>query len=95
MEPQFALIGIYQYSSEAIIFKGKLESEGITVYMHDNITIDTDPLISNAIGGVKLFVRQEEVEKAQGILSQVSNYSVDNDHQLICCPKCGQKRYCI
>jgi hypothetical protein len=92
MEPQFALIGIYQYSSEAIIFKGKLESEGITVYMHDNITIDTDPLISNAIGGVKLFVRQEEVEKAQGILSQVSNYSVDNDHQLICCPKCGQNK---
>lgn len=92
MEPQFALVDTYQYSSEALIFKGKLESEGITVYMYDNITIDTDPLISNAIGGVKLFVRQEDFEKATFILSQVSDYSLDDNNNLVCCPKCGESK---
>lgn len=89
MESQFALVGVYQYSSEAIIFKGKLESEGISVFMHDNITIDTDPLISNAIGGVKLFVKQEDVEKAKTILSNISKFSVDNENNQMLCPNCG------
>ncbi|MBC7655284.1 MAG: DUF2007 domain-containing protein, partial [Oligoflexus sp.] len=48
----FKIIATYQYTSEAIIFKGKLESEGIEVFMRDNNTVDTNPLYSNAVGGV-------------------------------------------
>ena len=48
----FTKIGQYQYSSEAFIYKGKLEAEGIEVFVRDNHTVDTDPLVSNAIGGV-------------------------------------------
>ena len=71
-EITFQKIATFQYSSEALILKGKLESEGIEVFMRDNVTIDTDPLVSNAIGGVKLFVRSEDLGKAQGILSEIS-----------------------
>ena len=88
----FKLIRSYQYSSEAIIFKGKLESEGIEVFMRDNNTVDTNPLYSNAVGGVKIFVKNEDFAEANDILSQVSEYSLDEESQLIKCPKCGAEQ---
>ena len=88
----FKLIRRYQYSSEAIIFKGKLESEGISVFIRDNNTIDTYPLYSNAVGGVKLFVKNDDFIKANEILSQVSEYSLDEMNQLVNCPKCNRKQ---
>ncbi|MFC5682304.1 putative signal transducing protein [Flavobacterium sp. MAHUQ-51] len=89
MEEIFEQVGIYQYSSEAIIFKGKLESEGITVYMKDNYTIDANPLYSNAVGGVKLLVSKKDYTKAMEIISQISEYSLDDQNTLMKCPNCG------
>lgn len=86
---RFLKVSTYQYSSEAIIFKGKLESEGIEVFMRDHLTIDSDPLVSNAIGGVKLFVKNEDFEKAAKILSTVSKFSVDENNNPLNCPKCN------
>ena len=89
---KFTKIGQFQYSSEAYIYKGKLESEGIQVFVRDGHTIDTDPLVSNAIGGVKLFVFREDFERAKEILLDISLFSVDNDGKLLRCPKCGAEK---
>ena len=67
MEQLFTTIAVFTYCSEAKIIKGRLESEGIEVFLSDELTIDTDPLVSNAIGGVKLKVFTENVEKANKI----------------------------
>lgn len=88
----FKRIGQYQYSSEAYIYKAKLESEGIEVFIRDHHTVNTDPLVSNAIGGVKLFVRTEDYEHAKQVLSQISDYSLDNQGQHITCPNCGSEK---
>ncbi len=85
----FKKVATFQYSSEAVIIKGKLESTGIEVFMHDNFTIDSDPLISNAIGGVKLFVKSTDYEKANEILASINKYSLDDSGKAIECPKCG------
>jgi predicted RNA-binding Zn-ribbon protein involved in translation (DUF1610 family) len=92
MEDIFELIGSYQYSSEAIILKGKLESEEIEVFMRDNNTVDANPLYSNAVGGVKLFVKKKEYSKAKDILSQVSKFSLDENNKLLKCPNCGAEQ---
>ncbi|MFA9191991.1 DUF2007 domain-containing protein [Flavobacterium sp. FZUC8N2.13] len=92
MEEVFKLIGRYQYSSQAIILKGKLEAEGISVFMRDNNTVDANPLYSNAIGGVKLFVNSDDYPKAIEIFSQVAKYSLDNENQLMKCPNCGAEQ---
>lgn len=89
MESAFTKIGSYLYSSEAVIVKGRLEAEGIEVVMADNYTIDTDPLVSNAIGGVKLFVKTEQAQQAWQILAEISRYSVNDEGVLITCPECG------
>ena len=91
-EEKFTLLRRFQYSSEAIIYKGKLESQGIEVFLRDNNTIDSNPLYSNLLGGVKLYVKTEDFDKAVEILGDVSLYSVDDDNQFIICPKCGEEQ---
>lgn len=92
MEPTFIKIATYQYSSEAMITKGRLEADGIEVYMADNLTIDTDPMVSNAIGGVKLFVKTEDAAKAKEVLISISRYAVDNEGNTLVCPGCGNHK---
>lgn len=91
MEDEFVLIGRFQYSAEAQIIKGKLEFEGISVYVRDNNTIDANPLYSNAIGGVKLYVNKDDEVRTQSILSKISQYSLDDNEELVKCPKCGSQ----
>ncbi len=88
MNPTFKTIARFQYSTEAQIIKGRLESEGIKVFLSDHITIDTDPLVSNAIGGVKLKVLAEQEEDALLILDSIKKYSINDTGEKIHCPKC-------
>ncbi len=91
-EKVFKKIASFQYTSEAIIYKGKLESEGIEVFLRDNLTIDADPLVSNAIGGVKLCVKQQDEQKALAVLNDISAYSLDDSGNAITCPNCGSTK---
>ena len=84
----FVTIAKYQYSSEAQIAKGRLEADGIQVFLADNLTIDTDPLVSNAIGGVKLKVYSNDEREARDILKSIKVYSLDNQGNPIHCPSC-------
>ncbi|MDX1364938.1 putative signal transducing protein [Oceanihabitans sediminis] len=92
MSDLFKVIAKYQYSAEAQIIKGRLESEGIPVFLSDNLTIDTDPLVSNAIGGVKLKVYAEDAMKAQHILENIQKYSISDEGKAIACINCNSKR---
>ncbi|WP_136482075.1 putative signal transducing protein [Cognatitamlana onchidii] len=88
----FKTIARFQYSAEAEIIKGRLEADGIEVFLSDNLTIDTDPLVSNAIGGVKLKVLSDQAEEAKQILKSINRYSVDDNGKSISCPNCNSKK---
>ena len=88
MKEVFSSVAVFQYSAEAQIVKGRLEAEGIETFLADNHTIDTDPLVSNAIGGVKLKVRKQDEQRALEVLKSIHKYSVDDKGQEINCPKC-------
>jgi len=88
MRDTFVTIARYNYSSEAQIIKGRLEADDIEVFLSDQFTIDTDPLVSQAIGGVKLKVRKEDTLKAQQIIRQISKYSLNEEGEPINCPNC-------
>ncbi|PWA11721.1 putative signal transducing protein [Flavobacterium laiguense] len=91
-ETTFWKICVFQYSSEASIFNGKLESEGIRVFVRDNNTVDANPMYSNAIGGIKLFVKNEDFAKATIVLSEISADSLNENNELIKCPKGGAEK---
>lgn len=90
--PKFRTIARFQYSSEAQIIKGRLEAEGIKVYLQDHLTIDTDPLVSNAIGGVKLKVLVDDAMRAQHILGSMNPYATDDFGNAINCPNCQSEK---
>jgi len=92
MKPKFSKIAVFQYSSEAQIVKSRLESEGIEVFLFDQFTVDTDPLVSNAIGGIKLKVWTEDEPKALEVLESISAYSLNDDGEEIECPICGSSK---
>lgn len=92
MSDTFKVVAKFQYSSEAQIIKGRLESEGIPVFLSDHLTIDTDPLVSNAIGGVKLKVYAQDVIKAKHILNAIEKYSVDDEGNAILCKHCNSNQ---
>ena len=92
MSETFKTIARFQYSTEAQIIKGLLEADGIHVFLSDNITIDTDPLVSNAIGGVKLKVYANQEQEAMEILETIGTYSLDDNGDPVTCPNCqGEK----
>jgi len=76
-EEKFKLLRRFQYSSEAIIYKGKLESEGIEVFLRDQNLIDST-MYSNLFGGIKMYVKTEDFQRANEILNDVNLFSVDD-----------------
>lgn len=84
----FTTVAVFQYSTEAQIIKGRLESDGIEVFLSDNLTIDTDPLVSRAIGGIKLKVLTYQAAEAKQILNAIQPYSMDDEGNSIQCPHC-------
>ena len=72
-----------------------MEADGIQVFLLDKITIDTDPLVSNAIGGVKLKVLSHQAQEAEQILESINKYSVDDDGNTINCPSCTSEKIAL
>ncbi|MBN1291058.1 MAG: DUF2007 domain-containing protein [Candidatus Latescibacteria bacterium] len=85
-------IGCFSQGIEAHLAKTRLESEGIECFIRDENTINVNWLYSNAIGGVKLQVRQSDSEKAKKIFSHFdeipSHNKTDSEAQQRC-PKCN------
>ena len=90
MNEKFTTVAVFQYSTEAQILKGRLEADGIEVYLSDNFLIDTDPLVSNAIGGVKIKVKDQDAMRARHIINSIEKYSVDEEGNAIKCQNCGE-----
>jgi len=53
---------------EALSAKGLLDSAGIKCFLSDENTVRMDWLWSNALGGVRLWVREEDVRQAAELL---------------------------
>lgn len=52
---------------------GKLESEGISVQIKDELTAQVNNFYSNAIGGVKVLVAENDYNRAIEILIETGN----------------------
>jgi len=63
-------ISTYEYSQEAHMVKNYLESEGIIVFMKDDLTAQVASYYAHAIGGIKLQVRESDYDNAIDILEK-------------------------
>src|SRR5215213_8839851 len=71
----------------ANILLSRLKDEGFNCYLKDENTVTIDPLLSPAIGGMKLMVVENEVGRAISLLDQIEAEYVAT----VACPKCGQQ----
>jgi hypothetical protein len=95
MNSNYKIIAVFEYSTEDHLTKSKLDSEGLQTMLMDEKTIDSDPLISNAIGGVKLLVYKDDFEKALEIYNEIRSYPKDRNGNNFSCPNCNSNRILI
>jgi DNA-directed RNA polymerase subunit RPC12/RpoP len=69
----------------------RLRAAGIECYLKDEYTVTIDPLLSNAIGGIKLLVRKSEEHRVRKLLREM-NASADSQ---ILCPQCGSHKFLL
>jgi hypothetical protein len=92
MAEKFFIVASFEFVADVQILKGKLESEGIPVFLRDENTLNSDPLISHAIGGVKLQVYTRDRERALEIYNEVRAYAIDKEENPVICPNCKAQK---
>ncbi len=83
----FVTIRSFQNYFTAHILLGRFRDSGIECFLKDEFTVTVDPILSNAIGGIKLIVKKEDAEEANLLLQQFDEAFRQN----AVCPKCGSK----
>lgn len=63
----------------------KLQDAGIECYLKDEFTVTIDPILSNAIGGIKLVVKEADEMAAKKLLESFDEAYLKS----VKCPKCG------
>lgn len=84
----FVQIRSFDNYIEANMVVGMLQENGINCHLNDENTITIDPLLSPAIGGMKLMVYESQAERAKEILQQAETAYVKS----IPCSACGEKK---
>ncbi len=69
----FVTIKTFGFPGDAHLYKLSLEQEGIETFLKDELSIQSDQLLSPALGGVKLQVQEADVERALAILKQLDS----------------------
>jgi DNA-directed RNA polymerase subunit RPC12/RpoP len=69
----------------ANIMLSKLRDGGIRCYLKDEFTVTVDPILSNAVGGIKLIVNKDDESEVLEILNKFD----EDYYRLSVCPKCG------
>jgi predicted RNA-binding Zn-ribbon protein involved in translation (DUF1610 family) len=83
----FVTIRTFQNYFSAHILLGRFRDSGIDCFLKDEFTVTVDPILSNAVGGIKLIVKKEDEEEANLLLRQFD----ESYRQSAVCPKCGSK----
>jgi hypothetical protein len=80
----FVILQSFNNYMDAHLLLARLESEGLECWLQDENTVTIYPVWTNAVGGIKLLVKKEDVPRARQIFWEIEN----NRKQTIECPKC-------
>ena len=83
-------IATFSKPEEAHLFRTRLEAAGIAAFVQDEHLIQMDWLYSNALGGVRIQVPDQEVEAAREFLAADTDQKLP-DAVAVVCPVCGSE----
>ena len=82
-------IKTFDNTSEAHIYKSKLENEGILCFLKDENIVSVNPFHNLAIGGIKLQVPEDKVDASLNVLLEMEHQpTTDEEGNIIQCPNC-------
>ena len=81
----FVTIRTFQNNFSAHLMLTKLQGEGMVCFLKDEFTVTVDPILSNAIGGIKLIVKKEDEQEALELLRIFDEAYMKS----VVCPQCG------
>lgn len=91
--PKPVIVGRYRDLSIASVAKSFLDSAGIESFLADDNVIRMDWFYSNAVGGIKLLVRDEDAAEARELLESQApeKFEVEGvgEYEHPECPNCG------
>ena len=73
MRKDFVLMATFQYQSELLILRSLLEYEMIYFQIQDEHIVSMDPFSTIAYGGIKLWVHEKDVERADKIINDFNS----------------------
>ncbi|WP_375559031.1 hypothetical protein ACE193_14970 [Bernardetia sp. OM2101] len=80
-------VKVFSTSTEAHLFKSKLESQGIDCYLFDENINSMNMLYGVATGGIKVKVNASDTEKVKSVLQKIEDEKKAKDI-FIKCPVC-------
>lgn len=81
----YLVAGTYNNYIEAHLAMGNLQSQNISCWLKDENTVTIDPILTNAVGGIKLMVAAPQILRALAILDHTRT-AYREQHP---CPVCG------
>ncbi len=82
---EYVVLNSYTNYVEAHIARGVLEEAGINCWLKDENTVTIDPILTNAVGGIKIMVVKQQAERAAELLARLRRES----KAAHACPQCG------
>jgi hypothetical protein len=87
--PKQVVVGNAPQPLDATLLQMELEAHGISSIQDGEYTVAVDPLLSNAIGGVRVMVDESDEEAAREVLSEFyRKRREDETAQEFICPVC-------
>lgn len=82
---RFLVLRSYDNYITAQLRLQQLEAEGIRAVLQDEYTVTIDPILTNAVGGIKLLVPEAQWGRAGEIMNQLEELY----RRSASCPSCG------
>jgi hypothetical protein len=87
-------VATFSKPEEAHLFRTWLEGAGIPAFVHDESIVQLDWFMSNAIGGVRVQVAEEDFDSAREFIAAEAAREVPQASEFPC-PHCGSERTAV
>jgi len=81
----FVIAAVFDNYINAHLTLGRLQEDNINCWLKDENTVTIDPILTNAVGGIKLMVAESQIERALALINK-DKEAYKQQHP---CPQCG------
>ena len=82
---EFVILETFDNYIDANLMMGRIEEAGINCWLKDEQTVTLNPILGNAVGGIKLMINKNDIDKATEMLTALKEIK----RKSFACPNCG------